>query len=58
MVAVTVVSLIQVVGIILVIALFTLPAAIASQFVGSVDGYGRATFDENALLLLGLIVAV
>ena len=36
MVAVTVVSLIQVVGLILVIALFTLPAAIASQFVGSV----------------------
>jgi zinc transport system permease protein len=36
MVAVTVVSLIQVVGLILVIALFTLPAAIAGQFVGSV----------------------
>ncbi len=36
MVAVTVVSLIQVVGLILVIALLTLPAAIASQFVGSV----------------------
>jgi zinc transport system permease protein len=36
MVAVTVVALIQVVGLILVIALFTLPAAIAAQFVGSV----------------------
>jgi zinc transport system permease protein len=36
MVAVTVVSLIQVVGLILVIALFTLPAAIAGQFVRSV----------------------
>jgi zinc transport system permease protein len=36
MVAVTVVSLIQVVGLILVIALFTLPAAIAGQFVGSI----------------------
>jgi zinc transport system permease protein len=36
MVAVTVVSLIQVVGLILVIALFTLPAAIAGEFVGSV----------------------
>jgi zinc transport system permease protein len=36
MVALTVVSLIQVVGLILVIALFTLPAAIAGQFVGSV----------------------
>jgi len=36
MVAVTVVSLIQVVGLILVIALFTLPAAIAGQFAGSV----------------------
>jgi zinc transport system permease protein len=36
MVAVTVVSLIQVVGLILVIALFTLPAAIAGQFVASV----------------------
>ena len=38
MVAVTVVSLIQVVGLILVIALFTLPAATARQFVGSVAG--------------------
>jgi len=36
MVAVTVVSLIQVVGLILVIALLTLPAAIAGQFVASV----------------------
>jgi len=36
MVAVTVVSLIQVVGLILVIALFTLPAAIAGQYVASV----------------------
>jgi zinc transport system permease protein len=36
MVAVTVVSLIQVVGLILVIALLTLPAAIAGQFVGSI----------------------
>jgi zinc transport system permease protein len=36
MVAVTVVSLIQVVGLILVIALFTLPVAIAGQFAGSV----------------------
>jgi zinc transport system permease protein len=36
MVAVTVVSLIQVVGLILVIALLTLPVAIAGQFVGSV----------------------
>ncbi len=36
MVAVTVVSLIQIVGLILVIALFTLPAAIAGQLVGSV----------------------
>jgi len=35
-VAVTVVSLIQVVGLILVIALFTLPAATARQFVGSI----------------------
>jgi zinc transport system permease protein len=38
MVAVTVVSLIQVVGLILVIALFTLPAATARQFVRSVAG--------------------
>lgn len=38
MVAVTVVSLIQVVGLILVIALFTLPAATARQFTGSVVG--------------------
>ncbi len=36
LIAVAVVSLIQVVGLILVIALFTLPAAIAGQFVGSV----------------------
>lgn len=36
MVAVTVVSLVQVVGLILVIALLTLPAAIAGQFVGSI----------------------
>jgi zinc transport system permease protein len=36
MVAVTVVALIQVVGLILVIALFTLPAAVAGQFVTSV----------------------
>jgi zinc transport system permease protein len=38
MVAVTVVSLIQVVGLILVIALFTLPAATARQFVRSMAG--------------------
>ena len=38
MVAVTVVSLVQVVGLILVIALFTLPAATARQFVRSVAG--------------------
>jgi zinc transport system permease protein len=38
LVAVTVVSLIQVVGLILVIALFTLPAATARQFVRSVAG--------------------
>jgi zinc transport system permease protein len=38
MVAVMVVSLIQVVGLILVIALFTLPAATARQFVRSVAG--------------------
>jgi zinc transport system permease protein len=37
-VAVTVVSLIQIVGLILVIALFTLPAAIARQFAASVAG--------------------
>lgn len=36
MVAATIVALIQVVGLILIIALSTLPAAIASQFVGSV----------------------
>jgi zinc transport system permease protein len=35
MVAVTVVLLIRVVGLILVIALLTLPAAIAAQYVGS-----------------------
>lgn len=38
MIAVTVVSLIQVVGLILVIALFTLPAATVRQFVRSVAG--------------------
>ncbi len=38
MVAVTVVSLIQVVGLILVIALFTLPAATVRQYTGSVVG--------------------
>lgn len=38
MVAVTVVSLVQVVGLILVIALFTLPAATVRQFIRSVGG--------------------
>jgi zinc transport system permease protein len=37
-VALTVVALIQIVGLILVIALLTLPAAIARQFVGSLSG--------------------
>ncbi len=52
MVAVTVVSLIQVVGLILVIALFTLPAATARQFVRSVAGM------MIAACALGAIVGV
>lgn len=58
MVALTVVSLIQVVGLILVIALFTLPAAIAAEFVGSVGAIMLLASALGAVFgLSGLVVS-
>ncbi len=58
MVAVTVVSLVQVVGLILVIALFTLPAATVRQFIRSIAGMMVAACMLGAVLsIIGLGVS-